>query len=135
MINYRRTLAASSLALCIAATAAPAAAQYYTLNGKTPPPSVAQYMAANGLPSGNYWLTNQGYWGVMGSNEPLGNIYAGRSSSRPHRSLSERGRNTERPLRERETRYSIAAAFRMQTIVAEAGFCDTLRIVCGRSER
>ncbi len=34
-----------------------------------------------------------------------------------------------------ETRYSIAAAFRMQTIVAEAGFCDTLRIVCGRSER
>ena len=33
------------------------------------------------------------------------------------------------------TRYSITAAFRMQTIVAEAGFCDTLRIVCGRSER
>jgi len=31
--------------------------------------------------------------------------------------------------------HSIAAAFRMQTIVAEAGFCDTLRIVCGRSDR
>ena len=40
---------------------------------------------------GDYWLTNQGYWGVMGSNEPLGNIYAGSSSSTPHRSLSERG--------------------------------------------
>jgi hypothetical protein len=91
MVNLQKPLAASSLALCIAATAAPTAAQYYTLNGQTPPPSVAQYMAANGLPSGNYWLTNQGYWGVMGSNEPLGNIYAGRSSSRPHRSLSERG--------------------------------------------
>ena len=92
MINLRKTLAASSLALGIAATAAPAAAQYYTLNGQTPPPSVAQYMAANGLPSGDYWLTNQGYWGVMGSNEPLGNIYGGSASSRPHRSLSERGR-------------------------------------------
>ena len=31
--------------------------------------------------------------------------------------------------------YSIAAAFRMQTIVAEASFCDTLRIACGRSHR
>jgi hypothetical protein len=67
MINLRKTLAASSLALGIAATAAPAAAQYYTLNGQMPPSSVAQYMAAHGLPSGDYWLTNQGYWGVMGA--------------------------------------------------------------------
>jgi hypothetical protein len=92
MINLRKTLAASSLALGIAATAAPAAAQYYTLNGQMPPSSVARYMAAHGLPSGDYWLTNQGYWGVMGSNAPLGNIYAGSSSSRPHRSLSEQRR-------------------------------------------
>jgi hypothetical protein len=92
MISLRKTLAAGSLALIFAAIAAPAAAQYYTLNGQTPPPSVAQYMAANMLPSGDYWLTNEGYWGVMGSNAPLGNIYAGSSSSRPHRSLSERGR-------------------------------------------
>ena len=93
MIRLRKTLAAGSLALIFAATAAPAAAQYYTLNGQTPPPSVAHYMAANMLPSGDYRLTNQGYWGVMGSDTPLGNIYAGSSSSRPHRrSLSERGR-------------------------------------------
>src|ERR1700730_3218175 len=31
--------------------------------------------------------------------------------------------------------YSIAAALRMQTIVAEAGSCDMLRIVCGWSQR
>jgi hypothetical protein len=68
MINLRKTLVAGSLGLIFAAIAAPAAAQYYTLNGQTPPPSVAQYMAANMLPSGDYWLTNEGYWGVMGSN-------------------------------------------------------------------
>src|SRR5580704_12656318 len=90
MINLRKTLVAGSLALIFAAIAAPAVAQYYTLNGQTPPPSLAQYMAANMLPSGDYWLTDEGYWGVMGSNAPLGNIYAG--SSTPHRSLSERGR-------------------------------------------
>jgi hypothetical protein len=32
-------------------------------------------------------------------------------------------------------RYYIAAAFRMQIIVAEATFCDMLRIACGRSQR
>jgi hypothetical protein len=46
-----------------------------------------------------------------------------------------RSSSASRAAHRRETRYSIAAAFRMQTIVAEAGFCDTLRIMCGRSER
>jgi hypothetical protein len=92
MISLRKTLVAGSLGLIFAAIAAPAAAQYYTLNGQTLPPSVAQYLAANMLPSGDYWLTDEGYWGVMGSNAPLGNIHAGSSSSGPHRSLSERGR-------------------------------------------
>jgi hypothetical protein len=31
--------------------------------------------------------------------------------------------------------YSIAAAFKIQTIVAVASFADTLRIACGRSHR
>jgi hypothetical protein len=64
MISLRKTLAASSLALGIAATAAPVGAQYY-------------------YPSQNYWPDNQGYsyyssrqtyntpgggWGERGSN-------------------------------------------------------------------
>ena len=34
-------------------------------------------MASNGLQPGNYWLTEDGYWGVMGNSQPVGNIYSG----------------------------------------------------------
>jgi hypothetical protein len=39
-------------------------------------------MAQNGLPAGDYWLDTQGYWGVMGNWQPLGNINPGSTVSR-----------------------------------------------------
>ncbi len=90
MINLRKTLAVGSIAMSITAIAIPASAQYYTVNGQVPPLAVAQYMASNRLPSGNYWLNNQGDWGVVGSVWPNGNIYTGAYTSTSHQSLSER---------------------------------------------
>jgi hypothetical protein len=89
MPRSRNLVAALALAAACAALAPPAAAQIrYTINGQPAPPDIARYMAQNGLPSGHYWLTRDGYWGVVGSPRPLGNIYA--APPPRHRSLSER---------------------------------------------
>ena len=49
---------------------------YYTINGQPAPPNVTYFLASHGLPFGNYWLNQNGDWGVVGSMIPLGNIYA-----------------------------------------------------------
>lgn len=91
MINLRKTIAVGSVAMSVTAIAVPASAQYYTLNGQIPPLAVAQYMASNQLPSGDYWLNTQGDWGVVGNALPSGNIYTGSYTPARHPSLSERG--------------------------------------------
>lgn len=74
---------AGAIAAGLAFSVVPATAQdYYTINGQPAPYDVQIYMARNGLPPGNYWLDGQGYWGVMGNPQPVGNIYAGSSVSR-----------------------------------------------------
>jgi len=81
---HKRTQAvvAAVLAAGIALVALPAAAQtYYTVNGQPAPYDVQFYMARNGLPPGDYWLDGQGYWGVMGNPNPLGNIHGGSYAS------------------------------------------------------
>jgi hypothetical protein len=76
----------------IAAISLSGAAQVaYTINGQPAPPHIARSMAQNGLPAGHYWLTPDGYWGVMGHPRPLGNIYASGGTSPRRPSLSERG--------------------------------------------
>jgi len=62
--------------LVIGSTAVTAQAPPYTINGQPAPPDLAYRLAAQGLPFGNYWLTQNGYWGVVGNSHPLGNIYA-----------------------------------------------------------
>ena len=70
--------AAAAVASGLAMVSLPATAQvYYTINGQAAPYDVQQYMASNGLPPGHYWLDRQGYWGMVGNPNPLGNIYAG----------------------------------------------------------
>jgi len=56
---------------------------YYTINGQVAPPDIAYSMAAKGLPPGNYWLAQNGNWGVVGSAYPLGNIYANSGGAAP----------------------------------------------------
>jgi hypothetical protein len=74
-------------ALGFVATGSVANAQgWYYINGHPAHGSVAQQMAARGLPFGYYWLRGNGNWGVMGKSDVLGNI-SGRQPS-----LSERGR-------------------------------------------
>ena len=70
-------LAAFAVAAMLALAAKPAAAEtFYTINGKPAQPYIASYMAAHGLPSGQYWLNQMtGYFGVIGNPDPLGNIY------------------------------------------------------------
>jgi hypothetical protein len=76
-------IAAAAIAAGLAFSVLPAAAQgYYTINGQPAPYDVQIYMAQNGLPAGDYWLDGQGYWGVMGNLQPLGNIYSGSYVSR-----------------------------------------------------
>ena len=70
--TVKRVLAAGGFLLV---SISAAAAQYYTINGQVPPPQVQAQLAQMGLPSGHYWLTADGYWGVMGNTTPLGNIY------------------------------------------------------------
>jgi len=76
-------IAAATIVAGLACVALPAVAQsYYTINGQPAPYDVQIYMAQNGLPAGDYWLDGQGYWGVMGNSQPLGNIYSGSAVSR-----------------------------------------------------
>jgi hypothetical protein len=84
MGGVRKFAAVAAMAAAIAAAAMPAMAQdaAYTINNQPAPYDVAQYMAANGLPPGAYWLDVQGYWGMVGNVNPLGNIYSGSYFSR-----------------------------------------------------
>jgi hypothetical protein len=71
------TLCAAA-AIGIAALSVPSMAEmYYTINGQPAPYEWQVYMASNGLQPGNYWLTEDGYWGVMGNSKPGGNIFSG----------------------------------------------------------
>jgi hypothetical protein len=82
MQRLKVRIAAATIAAGLASIALPAAAQsYYTVNGRPPSYDVAIYMAQNGLPAGDYWLDTQGYWGVMGNWQPLGNINPGSTVS------------------------------------------------------
>jgi len=83
MNRWKTGSAAAVIAAMLATAALPAAAQtYYTINGQPAPLNVQLYMAQNGLPPGAYWLDSQGYWGVVGNSQPLGNIYSGSYVSR-----------------------------------------------------
>ena len=61
------------------------AQDWYYINRQPAPLSVAQAMAARGLPYGYYWLQANGNWGFEGNSDVVGNIYGRRPS------LSERG--------------------------------------------
>jgi hypothetical protein len=78
MLNLKRLAFGAIMAIGIAAVSVPSMADpYYTINGQTAPYEWQIYMASVGLPPGDYWLTQDGYWGVMGNSQPMGNIYAG----------------------------------------------------------
>jgi hypothetical protein len=78
MVNLKSLAFGAVMAIGIAAVGLPSLADpYYTINGATAPYEWQLYMASNGLTPGDYWLTQDGYWGVMGSSQPMGNIYAG----------------------------------------------------------
>jgi len=70
-------LAAFAVAATLVLAAKPAAAEtFYTINGKPAQPDTASYLAAHGVPSGQYWLNRMtGYFGAGGNADPLGNIY------------------------------------------------------------
>jgi hypothetical protein len=83
MQRLKTRIAAATLAAGLASSALPAATQSYdTINGQQAPSDVQVSMARNGLPAGDYWLDAQGYWGVMGNAQPLGNISSGSDVSR-----------------------------------------------------
>ena len=74
-------------ALGFVATVPVASAQnWYYINRQPASPSVAQVLAARGLPFGYYWLQPNGNWGFEGSSDAVGNIYGHQPS------LSQRGR-------------------------------------------
>jgi hypothetical protein len=91
MRSFRSILAGVVTAACLGISVAATAEVYYTINGQPAPYNVAMYMAANNLPPGNYWLNQQGWWGIVGNPQPLGNIYAAANQQQRHPSLSERG--------------------------------------------
>ena len=82
MQRLKARIVAATVAAGLASAAPVAAQTYYTINGQPAPSDVEIYMAQNGLPAGDYWLDAQGYWGVMGNSQPLGNVYSGSTVSR-----------------------------------------------------
>lgn len=64
------------VAMLAFAPAALRAQIYYTINGQPASPGLSYMLAARGLPFGNYWLRQNGDWGVIGSFYPIGNIHA-----------------------------------------------------------
>ena len=81
-----KLMALVAAALGFVATGPGANAQgWYYINGQPVSNSVAQQIAAKGLPFGYYWLHDNGNWGVVGNSDVIGNI-SGRQPS-----LSERG--------------------------------------------
>ncbi len=88
-IRSRRSklMALMAVALGFLATVSVAQAQdWYYINRQPASRSMAQEMAAKGLPFGYYWLQDNGNWGMAGNSDVIGNIYGRRPS------LSERGR-------------------------------------------
>jgi hypothetical protein len=87
MTSTRSKLAAWLLAGfgLVATLSAARAEDWYFINRQPAPVSVAQAMAARGLPFGYYWLQPNGNWGFEGNSDAVGNIYGRRPS------LSERG--------------------------------------------
>jgi hypothetical protein len=57
----------------------------YIVNGSPAHPAIAQYFAGRNLPSGYYWVNNNGNWGFAGNATVVGNLHGRRPS------LSERG--------------------------------------------
>jgi hypothetical protein len=57
----------------------------YIVNGSPAHPAIAQYFAGRNLPSGYYWVNNNGNWGFAGDATVVGNLHGRRPS------LSERG--------------------------------------------
>ena len=87
MSSIRSTLVAGLMAALglVAAVSVARAQDGYYINRQPAPLSVAQVMAARGLPYGYYWLQANGNWGFEGNSDVVGNIYGRRPS------LSERG--------------------------------------------
>ena len=50
---------------------------FYTVNGQPVDLATQAYLINQGLVPGDYWLAQNGNWGVMGSGMPMGNIHAG----------------------------------------------------------
>jgi hypothetical protein len=75
-------LTPAALAVVGFATAAyPARAlEWYSINGVPATPEAAGVMAARGLPIGDYWVRNDGDWGIMGDPDVQGNVYGRRPS-------------------------------------------------------
>ena len=75
-------LTTAALAFVGFATAAyPAKAhEWYSINGVPASPEAAGVMAARGLPIGDYWVRNDGDWGIMGDPDVQGNVYGRRPS-------------------------------------------------------
>jgi hypothetical protein len=69
----------------VATVSAASAQDWYYINRQPASLSVAQAMAARGLPYGYYWLQPNGNWSFEGNSDVVGNI----NGRRP--SLSERG--------------------------------------------
>ena len=57
----------------------------YIVNGSPAHPAIAQYFAGRNLPSGYYWVNDNGNWGFAWDATVVGNLHGRRPS------LSERG--------------------------------------------
>jgi hypothetical protein len=80
MLRWKHLAFTALVALAIGAAGPPSLAESaYSINGRPAPAAWQAYMASNGLPPGDYWLAEDGSWGVMGSARPRGNIYSGAS--------------------------------------------------------
>lgn len=75
-------MAVAALATGLAAALPAPAETWYTINGQPASYEAQQFMAANGLPPGHYWLDANGYWGVIGDPQPYGNLHEGSYVSR-----------------------------------------------------
>ena len=59
--------------------------EWYYINRRPASTDDARIMAARGLPFADYWVRNDGDWGVAGESDVQGNVYGRRPA------LSERG--------------------------------------------
>jgi hypothetical protein len=99
MTSRRSTLTTwLATAFALAVTVSVASAQnWYYINRQPATPSLAQFMAARGLPVGYYWLRSNGDWGIEGNPNVLGNINQGSGRSRGSPNDPEPGWNRRTP--------------------------------------